>query len=80
MHCRASVLRLSFCPSMNHSRNFAAGGPTGMRYRSIAARRTAAGECGQCHVVSVRSSSTETCFACPGFLVQDVHKSTADQQ
>ena len=33
-------------------------GPVGRRYRSIAARRTAArraaGECGQCHVVSVR--------------------------
>ena len=33
-------------------------GPAGMRYRSIAARRTAAlraaGACGQCHVASVR--------------------------
>jgi len=31
---------------------FAAVGPAGRRYRSIAA--AAAGECGQCHVVSVR--------------------------
>ena len=38
---------------------FAAAGPAGRRYRSIAARRDvrrAAGECGQCRVVSVRSS------------------------
>ena len=37
---------------------FAAVGPAGRRYRSIASRRTAArraaGECGQCHVVGVR--------------------------
>jgi len=33
---------------------FAAVGPAGRRYRSIAA--AAAGECRQCHVVSVRSS------------------------
>ena len=40
---------------------FAAVGPAGRRYRSIAA--AAAGESGQCHVVSVRSSRTQTCFS-----------------
>ena len=49
---RPSV-RPSVCPSLGHS----CCGAAGRRYRSIAARRTAAaGECGQCHVVSVRSS------------------------
>jgi len=38
---------------------FAAVGTAGRRYRSIVARQrsaAAAGECGQCHVVSVRKS------------------------
>jgi len=38
---------------------FAAVGPAAMKCRSIAA--AAACECGQCHVVSVRSSWTQTC-------------------
>ena len=33
---------------------FAAVGPAGTRCRSSAAAARAAGECGQCHVVSVR--------------------------
>jgi len=54
--CNSRVsVRLSVCLSQH-----------GSRYRSIAARRTAArrtaGECGQCHVVSVRSSWTQTCM------------------
>ena len=49
----------SVCPSMSPQQQtrccrFAAAGPTGSRYRSIAAARRATCECGQCHVVSVR--------------------------
>jgi len=53
----------SVCPSFSLSQpgpqqetrccRFAAVGPAGRRYRSIAA--AAAGECGQCHVVSRRT-------------------------
>ena len=51
---RSSVC-LSVCPSTG-----GAVGPAGRRYRSIAA--AAAGECGQCHVVSVRRPlNTQTC-------------------
>ena len=63
-HCGAEYLkrydvRLSVClPSMGpqhqaHCCRFAAVRPADRRYRSIAA--AAAGECGQCHVVSVRT-------------------------
>jgi len=50
-------VRSSVCPSMGPPQqaqccSFAAVGPAGRRYRSIAA--AAASECGQCHVVSVR--------------------------
>ena len=49
----------SVCPSMGHSSEVCCCGPVGSRYRSTAARLTAArreaGECGQCHVASVRS-------------------------
>jgi len=50
-------VRPSVCPSIDPQQQtrccrFAAVGPAGRSYRSIAA--AAAGECGQCHVVSVR--------------------------
>jgi len=53
-------VRLSVCPCMGPQHRtrccrFAAVGPAGMRYRSIAA--AAVGECGQCHVISVRTGS-----------------------
>ena len=35
-------VRPSVCPSMGHSRKHCCCGPAGRRYRSIAARRTAA--------------------------------------
>jgi len=70
--CRTSV-RLSVCLSAighsikHHSSKICCCGSAGRRYRSIAARRTAAGraagECGQCHVVSVRSGLTQICLS-----------------
>jgi len=50
-------VRPSVCPSVGPQQQtrccrFTGVGPAGKRYRSIAA--AAAGECGQCHVVSVR--------------------------
>jgi len=52
-------VRLSHPAAARRYCRFAAAGPAGRRYRSIAARRDgrrAAGECGQCRVVSVRNS------------------------
>ena len=56
-----SLIRPSVCPSMGLQQQtrccrFAAVCPAGRRYRSMiaAAAACAAGECGQCHVVSVR--------------------------
>jgi len=51
----------SVCPSMGLQQQqtrccgFAAVGAAGRRYRSIAAAAAACDECGQCHVVGVRS-------------------------
>ena len=51
-------LYLSIC--LSRCCRFAAVGPAGRWYRLFAA--AAAGECGQCHTVSIRSSWTQTCF------------------
>ena len=54
--CRPCTFCL--CYILKYGCRFAAVGPAGRRYRSIAARRTAArhaaGQCGQCHIVGVR--------------------------
>ena len=56
----ASAGHLSVCPSRVQSSKLCRCCPAGKRYRSIAAWRTAVqcavGECGQCHIVSIRSS------------------------
>ena len=57
-----SVFCPCVCPSTGHSSKFSCRGAAGGRYRSTAARRTAArcaaGGCGQCHVVSVVADQT----------------------
>jgi len=66
----ASVGRLSVCPSVCPVRatavNFAAvarrEGDIDRLLHGAQQQRRAAGECGQCHVVSVRSSRTQTCY------------------
>jgi len=70
-----SVKRYGVCPSVRgHTATklllqVCAVGPAGRRYRSIAA--AAAGECGQCHVVSVRRWLNTACYL-PAPSVQTV--------
>jgi len=50
---------------------FSAVSPASRRYRSTAA--AAAGECGQCHVVSIRRHRTQTCYKYAGGLIFGVY-------
>ena len=65
VRCPSVRLIPSVCPAA--SGGFAAVGPASRRYRSMAAaterRSSMAAGCGQCHVVSLCTSSAQTCLS-----------------